>query len=30
MSAQARNDEQAARLWKESETLLESVGFAPA
>ncbi len=30
MSAQARNDEQAARLWTESEALLESVGFAVA
>jgi NAD(P)-dependent dehydrogenase (short-subunit alcohol dehydrogenase family) len=30
MSAQARNDEQAKRLWSESETLLASVGFSVA
>jgi hypothetical protein len=30
MSAHARNDDAAARLWKESEALLESVGFAIA
>jgi NAD(P)-dependent dehydrogenase (short-subunit alcohol dehydrogenase family) len=30
MSAQARSDEQAARLWTESETLLEAAGFAAA
>jgi NAD(P)-dependent dehydrogenase (short-subunit alcohol dehydrogenase family) len=30
MSAHARNDDAAARLWKESETLLESAGFALA
>jgi NAD(P)-dependent dehydrogenase (short-subunit alcohol dehydrogenase family) len=28
MSSQARNDEAAAQLWKESEALLESVGYA--
>jgi NAD(P)-dependent dehydrogenase (short-subunit alcohol dehydrogenase family) len=28
MSAQARNDEQATRLWAESEALLEGAGFA--
>jgi NAD(P)-dependent dehydrogenase (short-subunit alcohol dehydrogenase family) len=28
MSAQARNDEQAARLWSESEALLSAAGFA--
>jgi hypothetical protein len=28
MSAQARNDAQATRLWSESESLLEAAGFA--
>jgi hypothetical protein len=30
MSKQARSDEQATRLWDESEKLLTSAGFAPA